>query len=441
MCRKRGMEKSIYGGYVVITVGQIANICTAKREKRVSFAALRVYLACFEILAKRCVSRGKKPSFQVTEIAKLIGGATDDTISRALRELQREKLLNWSETSITINPMLISEEAKEVAEALGTSQKRPVPIPRRLLRTLVRHTKPSEVIAALAHCARCLFIKARQITCKGFVKATFIARVFGIAERAVHSARRWLIDLEFLVPQQVHQLVMNRWGARFGINLKQGGKKLRKKAVDNSKSESKSQGESAGLKNINPLKRINNSNNQKPTSGRRSGILSKTPRNISISAITLDDLHRMSSLEKLYQQAISAKWLPASERNARSFVAAAVRATKVPGDSVRIFVGIVKKQLWNHITHEQEDRAKQVMTRFCEKHPEAFRERNKGVKLQRAGKSREVSQMLKEAQSGIAEIGDSWKYHVGSEHALLPAKLEQARNRKVSKAGVLTHVA
>ena len=102
-----------------------------------------------------------------------------------------------------------------LARELGTSQKRPVPIPRRVLRALFRHKRPSEVMAAIGHLIRCLFRRGREISNYGLVKASWIASVFGIAERSVHSARKWLAQEGFLTQEYVHQLVMNRWGAKF----------------------------------------------------------------------------------------------------------------------------------------------------------------------------------------------------------------------------------
>jgi hypothetical protein len=74
-------------------------------------------------------------------------------------------------------------------------------------------------MAAIGHLIRCLFKRGRQIANYGLVKASWIASVFGVAERSVHSARKWLTREGFLTQERVHQLVMNRWGGKFLINL------------------------------------------------------------------------------------------------------------------------------------------------------------------------------------------------------------------------------
>ena len=91
--------------------------------------------------------------------------------------------------------------------------------------------------------------------------------------------------------------------------------------------------------------------NQKdyPAESGKTGFLSKKPEKPTIKDIQLDDLKRVSSVEELYRQAVAAKWLPDCEANLRNFVGAAVRATRVSGDAVRIFVGIVRRGLWHHI--------------------------------------------------------------------------------------------
>jgi hypothetical protein len=79
--------------------------------------------------------------------------------------------------------------------------------------------------------------------------------------------------------------------------------------------------------------------------------------------IKLADLRRLSRLKTLYAQATAERWLEHSEANLRNFIAAAARATRVDGDAVRIFVGIVRRGLWHHLSIEDENRATQALKR------------------------------------------------------------------------------
>src|SRR5690606_12683296 len=117
-------------------------------------------------------------------------------------------------------------EGLELTAKLGTSGRRPVPIPRRLLRLLAKHTKPAEVIAAIAHLIRCLFKRGKEIHMQGFVRAEWVAEVFGVSVRAVYAARSWLVGLGVLKQLPIHQFVMNKHGGLFQVVVEAiGGEK------------------------------------------------------------------------------------------------------------------------------------------------------------------------------------------------------------------------
>ena len=64
----------------------------------------------------------------------------------------------------------------------------------------------------------------------------------------------------------------------------------------------------------------------------------------------------------------------ASEASALAFMAAAIRARNVrEGDSVRIFVGIIRRGLWQHITQAEEDEARRALARYREGDQGRFR--------------------------------------------------------------------
>jgi hypothetical protein len=205
----------IQGGYVLISVGQFANVCATRKNREISFLALRVWLEAHEQSAKRCTS--KRKYFTVLELARLVREKAS-AVERALRELTAKELLVWSQTAIEFSRVLTAEGEK-FAQNFGTSPRRPIPVPRRVLRALFRHTRPSEVVAAIAHLIRCQFIKRGEISSGGLVKASWVASTFEVAERSVHAARKWLLSLGFITQEQVHQLVMNRFGGKFVFML------------------------------------------------------------------------------------------------------------------------------------------------------------------------------------------------------------------------------
>jgi hypothetical protein len=100
----------------------------------------------------------------------------------------------------------------------------------------------------------------------------------------------------------------------------------------------------------------------------------------------MEDLGRFTRMEDLFWQAVDRKLLRGSEMDALNFLAASLRARygKVR-DPVRVFVSIVRRGLWSHITCEEEERARVALARHRERFPEAFRVRAaQGPSLRRA---------------------------------------------------------
>ena len=368
------MATEVEGGYVLVTVGQFANVCAAKIAGEISFLALRVWLAAHEQRAKRCTASGPV-RFTASELAALIGGASEKGVSAALDRLRSLRLLRWDENHIDFQRELLPE-ASLLASRLGTSPFRPIPVPRFLLRAIFRHKAPSEVMAAIAHLIRCLFRKNKEIFAYGLVKASWVASAFGIGERSVHSARRWLTAGGFLIQEPLNQFVLNRWGGKFVVKLEQKGKRLahftkqvrgaqQKRAIESAPPPNKSTYLSTYYNQINnkPAKAVH---------GVQAAIEEKPTGKPTLNNVTAEDLRKLPRLEELYRQAVQAKWLQHSEANLRNFTSAALRATRAGGRVGAIFVGIVKGGLWHHVTHEQEDRAALVLNRYRERSPWAF---------------------------------------------------------------------
>jgi len=363
-----GMKK-IEGGYVLISVGQFANVCAAKREGDISLLALRVWLAAHEQKAKRCIAKRKR--FSVLELAQLVRESLK-TVQRALRELVSLELISWSESDISFSRDL-TPVGEELAADLGTSPLRPVPVPRRILRALFRHTRPSEIMAAIGHLIRCLFIKRGEVSSGGLVKASWVASTFGIAERSVHGARKWLQSIGFLAQEAVHQLVMNRFGGKFLIVI-------RPAVQADTKPTPRARFAPPSITISTSSSTSNNQINNKPAPA-APGVQMEREKPPNLRDIQPDDLRRPARLEELYRQAVKAGWIDRSEASVRNFASAALRATRTGGRAAAIFVGIVRKGLWHHITQEQESRALAVLRRFRERHARDFGSDDSGKEM------------------------------------------------------------
>lgn len=82
-------------------------------------------------------------------------------------------------------------------------------------------------------------------------------------------------------------------------------------------------------------------------------------------------------MEILFWQAVDRGLLQGSEMDALNFLAASFRARAVTArDPVRVFMGIVRRGLWAHITCDEEERARVALSRHREQFPEALRERS-----------------------------------------------------------------
>jgi hypothetical protein len=76
--------------------------------------------------------------------------------------------------------------------------------------------------------------------------------------------------------------------------------------------------------------------------------------------------------EQGHARAARTRWPGGPNRPNAGGISAALRATRAGGRVGAIFAGIVKKQLWHHVTQEQENRALAVLNRFRESHGGAF---------------------------------------------------------------------
>jgi hypothetical protein len=80
----------------------------------------------------------------------------------------------------------------------------------------------------LGHLFRCLYYRDGQCHPQGFCKASWIAQVFGVSQRAVKTARQRLEALGFLQRTETAQWLLNRYGQKITINLQWIGPPLPK---------------------------------------------------------------------------------------------------------------------------------------------------------------------------------------------------------------------
>jgi len=374
------------GGYQPITPIQLANALAALDAGAITFRAFRVYLGCFELVAIREAARRVRTAagtvqdrparFRPAELVRLLGEGTEAGVRRELKRLAALGLLTTGPGLLAVTETPLESNRDLLPElACGRRPTRNVPVPRRVLVFLCRSRKPALVRTALAYLLRGLALErgTGAVKAAGTVKISWISSAFGISERAARASRAELIRLGLIAKDTgSHQRKLNRDGAYFRINLCWAGGRtpgrLPASPVDNPPLRAPGSaplGAEIRPAFAPPVKRPETPPDLKtqklaPRDG--PGVRNEG-RRVTLRNIRRDDLRRVSSLRTLHRQAVAARWLPPGEAGFLNFAAAAVHANRASGDAVRIFVAVVRRGLWHHVTQADEDRARAAVAR------------------------------------------------------------------------------
>jgi hypothetical protein len=381
-------------GYKTLTPIEISNALWALDRGKIKVSDLRTYFACFALVAireaarrsaaKRLKTPKTTPRYRVAELKRLTG-LTEAKLHRSLRRLARSNLLAFSESEITTTktPLPGSEDLLETL-ACRRSPKRPIPVPRAILRFLAKAGTVAIVKAVVGYLVRGLsFSRTGEISGRGTVKASWIASALGISERAVRYARRELIELRWISADSGStQRKLNRDGAYFVIDLewkyRTGGGGSRDQTEEGEGVASFAPPEPQKSMDFAPPiedKKTSNEggNTRELRSNGNSGFCRNGQGDPSLSCVKDGDLRDFGRLEALYAEAVAAGWIAPGEASALNFISAAIRAREVGEKPPKLFVAIVRRRLWSHITQAQEDHAHEILRRFREKNPDRFR--------------------------------------------------------------------
>lgn len=361
-------------GYKLISAEQLIGALHALNERQITFRAFRTFIASFELLAVREAAersgggRKGKPQrrFLRSELAHLIGAGEGITVSRELSSLKATGLLIFSETALA---SAASNGCGALLNLLGgRGEKRLVPVPRQVLKYLARCSRPAVAKTVVAYLLRGLTLeRTGRIRSAGTVKISWICKLCRISERAARAARAELIRLGWITKDTgSFQRKLNRDGAYFVINpawrrvVKRSAPPPPEKRTGSAPPIEipETPYGSKNQKAAQPLRTAS-----RPVTGVCTANDGNADKRPSLRDIKPEDLKRLSRLKVLYAEATAAKWLNRSEANLRNFIAAAARATRVQGDPVRIFVGIVRKALWHHLSSADEERATSALRR------------------------------------------------------------------------------
>jgi hypothetical protein len=396
------------GGFQFIAVRQLCAVWCAYEIARIRLIDVRVWFAAQELVARRCqLAPERQPTYTCDELARVVGRVGD--LSASLHRLQACGLLTWAPHAITFNLSLPEQvlSALETMLAQITNHRRRVPVPRRLLRFLASGCTRVLLVTVLGHLFRCLYYRDGQCHPEGLCKASWIAEVFGVSERAVKTARRRLEAIGFLQRSETPQWLLNRYGQRMTINLRWTGLPLPEAPHPEPVSE------------FTPLPAAlppaiappdshqqlpTEEKNQKPAASRPTGVLPTlfaqareclrtgtalptepepvVTRTVSAPAqkerlstpvltqtpqpaprlqhVTLPDLKDTQRLLALYAQSVQAKLIGPSEAERLTFVGLAQHVLAYrPENAGGLFRQLLTRRCFHFVTQEDEDAAQQ----------------------------------------------------------------------------------
>jgi hypothetical protein len=214
---------AIAGGFVRIDIAELVHAWRTCQDSPPGIGDFRAWLAAHEMTARRqAVGDVRSPSYGVAELAKLLGVA-ERTAAAAVRRLVAAGLLSWSEHAIEFPAPPDREQIDELLTDTIAGGRGPIAIPRRMLRFLAGGARTALIATALAALLRCLSRRRKGFGATGRFKASWIAKVFGIAARHAKAARAELVALGWLEPQPGEQWAWNRWGRAYLVRLDWAG--------------------------------------------------------------------------------------------------------------------------------------------------------------------------------------------------------------------------
>ncbi|MFI4915102.1 MAG: hypothetical protein ACIAS6_01170 [Phycisphaerales bacterium JB060] len=216
---------------------------------------LRVYFALHEMAERRRYAQeGREPRYTLDEVLHLVGGRGEGSrgararseLSSDLKRLARLGLATLGdhhiEFAVSADQIRLGNEndGGGVGDLSGfwtmleqiPNRRRTVPVPRRMVRALAAGFSRATTALILALLIRGLFWHRTAAGCgsrgarergrpgqpsgtyrtDGRYKLSWVARVFGVSRRAVSDARSTLIELGWIEPLEVGQVMMNRFG-------------------------------------------------------------------------------------------------------------------------------------------------------------------------------------------------------------------------------------
>ena len=361
----RWIRRKPDGGFVLITGTTLLAAWWALMREIITVRDLRVWLACFELVERRSAAPGgRRPFFTEAEVAQVAGIKTARSVRAVIRRLESVGMLFWSAKRIEPLPLPVTDDERiEFSDWACDVQNhaRPVPVPRRIVVFLARCSRRAVTATVFAHLLRCMYYRGGRVNSGGRCKATWVAKTFGLHERTIKAARQELLEQRWLIPRDSSQHMLNRWGPAVVVNLTWGTKRVRSESPPRKRPSST--GSPPPISNKKLSSRLINN---KPARGQPWG--SDDPgswRPPNFRRLSAEDLENPARLQALFDQANAAGLVERTEARRLDFFAAAEHALRtVKRNSCGLFFSMIRSGWWQHISQEDEDRARAKLRRL-----------------------------------------------------------------------------
>lgn len=377
--------QAVAGGFVLVPVPALMSAWRACRSRPLGVGDFRTWLACREMLARRCrPGRGRSPGYGYPEVSRLTGVS----LKRARASVNRLVTaghLAWSGHALAFpNP---PGPDTALADTVGGGRG-DLAVPRRVLRALTRGARPALLATALAVLLRCVSRGRGGFRSRGRLKASWVALAFGVDARRVKQARKELVELGWIVPESADQWSLNRWGAVYRVDLAWRGAgpadrprlpppaaaKGRRLAPPESDPEplrgNKNQEPGgAGPTGFNLREAMEEAAEAAPRPPKVVDGASPSP---TLNDVRAEDLKDTGRLLVLHRQAVNRGLVGPGEADRLKFLAAAEHARAVgkknPGG---LFARLVHRGWWRFATQGDEDAASARLKRYLFGRPRA----------------------------------------------------------------------
>jgi len=213
------------GGFCFIRVRSLLAVWMLFKRGGVTLYDVRAYLACFEMQARRCeLEADRLPRFTEEELISLLSSGSKSKARHSIQRLMNAGLLLWGRNSVDTDTTKAESKLAESDDWLDAilqvkNNRRNIPVPRRILRYIIKTQSPTLVGTVFGILIRCLYYKKGRCISGGRCKASLIADVFQLNCRNVKRERKRLTEIGWLIACESNQHLLNRWGLALIVNL------------------------------------------------------------------------------------------------------------------------------------------------------------------------------------------------------------------------------